>query len=53
MYKSIESDPILKTKIDKVPENRNSSKILFADFLAWLNRARRVTYENVVFNIFR
>ena len=36
-----------------VPEHRNSSMIFLADFLAWLNRARRVTYENVVLNAFR
>ena len=28
-------------------------KFFFADVLAWLNRPRLVTYENVVFNIFR
>ncbi len=29
------------------------AKFFFADFLAWLDRARRVTYKNVVFKIIR
>jgi hypothetical protein len=29
------------------------SKIFFADYLAWLDRAHRVVHKNVVFNIFR
>ena len=49
----IEMTNTLDIKRYKVPENRNSSKIFFDDFLAWLNRTHRVTYENVVFNIFR
>jgi hypothetical protein len=36
----------------KVPVMQNFRKTLFGDFLAWLNRAHRVTSRNIIFNIF-
>ena len=42
-----------KTKYLRCRKVEIRAKFFFADFLVWLNRARRVTYENVVFNIFR